>query len=82
MFTHIDESRAMELSERAGNESEMLHTPVGVKSWVWKYFGFRKTDGAVVRDVAVCLIALYCNARFTHTPFAVRMRCVFFPYPC
>lgn len=44
----------MEPSERAGNESQMLHTPVGVKSWVWKYFGFRKTDGAVVKDVAVC----------------------------
>lgn len=44
----------MEPSERAGNESETLHTPVGVKSWVWKYFGFRKIDGALVRDVAVC----------------------------
>ncbi|XP_077063574.1 E3 SUMO-protein ligase ZBED1-like [Siphateles boraxobius] len=45
----------MEPSQRAGNETELLHTPVGVKSWVWKHFGFRKTDGgAVVRDVAVC----------------------------
>jgi len=41
----------IEPSERAGNESDMLHTPVSIKSWVWKYCGFRKTDGAVVRDV-------------------------------
>ena len=41
--------------ERAAEENrDDLHTPVGVKSWVWKYFGFRKNEGQVVRDVAVC----------------------------
>lgn len=40
------------VGERASNEE--IHSPVGFKSWVWKYFGFRKKDGAVIRDVAVC----------------------------
>ncbi|KAM7401463.1 hypothetical protein PAMA_005592 [Pampus argenteus] len=31
-----------------------LHTPESFKSFVWKYFGFRKNEKQLVKDVAIC----------------------------
>lgn len=35
-------------------EKDNIHTPYGSKSFVWKYFGFRKDGGKLIKDMAIC----------------------------
>ncbi|XP_053183665.1 E3 SUMO-protein ligase ZBED1-like [Scomber japonicus] len=35
-------------------EKDDIHTPHGSKSFVWKYFGFRKDGRKLIKDMAIC----------------------------
>uniref|UniRef100_A0A8B9HG88 BED-type domain-containing protein n=1 Tax=Astyanax mexicanus TaxID=7994 RepID=A0A8B9HG88_ASTMX len=38
----------------SSNQENDIHSPVGYKSWVWKYFGFRKKGGQTDKTFAIC----------------------------
>ena len=52
-FTHIDNSNGNDSSSSGVSDDSLMTKTKGVKSVVWKYFGYKDKD-AVKKETATC----------------------------